>query len=103
QGGHEENIRGIRKTDFIGKNETVTQVPSQMSSMVDVVTAAAKESGMTPEDFSELIIGGLEGWCAALQACNSKAKPVGVTAAPDQGPRVIRNSADSRMCQNRDC
>ena len=74
-----------------------------MSSMEDVVTAAAKESGMTPEDFSELIIGGLEGWCAALQACNSKAKRVGVTATPDHGSRVIWNSADSRLRQNRDC
>lgn len=81
----------------------MTQVPPQMSSMEDVVTAAAKESGMTPEDFSELIIGGLEGWCAALQASNSKANRLGVTAAPDHDYRVIRNSADSRLRQNRDC
>jgi hypothetical protein len=54
--------------------------------MEDVVTLAAKESGMTPEDFSELIFGGLDGWCAALQVSDSKAKRVGVTAAPDHGP-----------------
>lgn len=81
----------------------MTQVPSQTSSIEDVVTAAAKESGMTPEDFSALIIGGLEGWCAALHASDSKAKRVGITAAPHHGSRAIWNSADSRLRQNRDC
>ena len=71
--------------------------------MEDVVTAAAKESGMTPEDFSELIIGGLEGWCAALQVSDSKAQRVGVTASPEHGSRVIWNSTDSRLRQNLDC
>jgi hypothetical protein len=80
----------------------MTQAHSQKSSMEEVVKAMAQDAGMTPEDFSELIIGGLEGWCAALQASESKAAQVGGLGGPNKGPASVWRSSTGQLRQRMD-
>ena len=43
----------------------------------DVLDTAALELGMSPEDFAELIVGGIDAWCALLQGSEAKQRKGG--------------------------